>query len=274
MWQIRCAMRLIAHEYMWSLRMWVCALLLGHRLQGALKKLRTTGVAVIPRYYSEEELLVIDQCCSRALADAKDKPPDPSLIVRMPGSIRIKHLGLTDRLLRRFGLDIYILFINFVFQLRLIAPTLIYGVTHDGSFTSDAVPGKAEAVFGGNWHCDQWFHQLKAIIPLDDINLENGPLNYIPGSSGIYWEQFSYYLEKYMYNKGNPETRAMLQKRHEAMPYDISPLDSSFAERMVVKNGSYLATAKRGDLILFDTRNIHSALVPTSGYRRLLWMYF
>ena len=88
-------------------------------LQAALHQLQTIGVAVIPHYYSEEEVVIIDENCSKALESSKDKPSHSSWIDRRAGAIRLKQLQLNYPILKRFGSDIFILLVNFIFSLRL-----------------------------------------------------------------------------------------------------------------------------------------------------------
>ncbi len=123
---------------------------------------------------------------------------------------------------------------------------------------------EADYLFGVQYHFDQYFHQLKAVIPLTDVTPENGPTGYIPGSSNIHWQQFAYYLKKYQHHKTSPEIKNKLLQNTEAdRTYQKEEvLDSTFFEHLVAQKGINHATAKRGDLILFDTRNLHFATPP------------
>jgi len=277
-WQVRCALALILHEFGWRLRIrFLSQLGKRKRLGTVLGQLYKEGIAVIPNYYSDEELVLIDQYCSKALKESEDKPADEILIARRGGSVRLKQLQKKYPLLRRFSEDIFIVFINIVFSLRIRFPNLIYSVTDTKAYQS-VTEQEAKYLFGINYHFDNYFHQLKAIVVLEDVRPENGPTSFIPNSSGIHWNQFNYFLFKYKGNKVKVKscnTYKTIQEGLEKRVYDDSEfLENDFCESLIAKKTPQLITANRGSLVLFDTRNIHRATPPESGCRRLLWMYF
>lgn len=269
MLKLRCFLKLIFHDLAWELRLILAALVLPARHRDILKALRSNGAVVVPGYYSEDEMQVIEASCNQALDEAVDMPITKGKLIRMEGSIRLQHLDKRKPLLRRFARDAYLVFLNFIFEGKLSWPSVMYGVTHDGTYEHPAVPGKASARFGGHYHVDQWRHQLKGLTPLDDVVLENGPLAYIPGTSGIHWKRFDNYLAKFreaFVGKGAADGAALT--------YNSNPLDKEYFDELVKRKGVQYATCKRGDLVLFDTRNLHYATELTAGRRRIVWMYF
>ena len=92
-WQVRCAITLILHELFWRMRIRILIQFTKrNRLGTVLRKLYTDGVAVIPNYYSNEEISLIDQYCSMALKESENKPEDEISISRRGGAVRLKQL--------------------------------------------------------------------------------------------------------------------------------------------------------------------------------------
>ena len=56
---------------------------------------------------------------------------------------------------------------------------------------------------------------------------------------------------------------------------DTKPfLSNSFWDKSSKKFVSKKLTLKKGDLLIFDTRNLHKASKINNGERKILWFYF
>ena len=60
---------IVLDELFWKFRIFVFTLILGkkNKIGKALKDLKTTGVAVIPKFYSDDEALKIKEACIKIL---------------------------------------------------------------------------------------------------------------------------------------------------------------------------------------------------------------
>lgn len=270
MLKLRFLIALVVHETLWNLRLRFFELVLPKRFADVLASLRKDGTAHFPGYYSEEEMQLIEACCNKALDSAVGDKSELCTIARMPGSIRLVNLDKSLPLLRRFSHDAFAILVNLFFSGKMKWPAAMFGVTHDGSYDHPAVPGKAEEPFGGHYHVDQWFHQMKALTVLDDVSMDNGPLAYIPNTSGIHWARLDNYYTKFCYQMLPKDKRG----GGDDVKYNSHGLDEEFYRKVEAEKGVKYGTVKRGDLLLFDTRSLHYATNLKSGKRRVLWFYF
>lgn len=56
---------------------------------------------------------------------------------------------------------------------------------HSFLMVNRVVPKPDSSGSGGGWHRDSWLNQNKVFVFLSDVNEENGPFEYIPGTGGI-----------------------------------------------------------------------------------------
>ncbi|OSM00160.1 phytanoyl-CoA dioxygenase family protein [Magnetofaba australis] len=281
MWKLRALTALYRHELLWRLRMSIGAWLFRNRplgdttLGAVIKQIRDVGAAVIPGYYSEEEMRALETVCEEALSRADTEAKPPQGYRRIPGGIRYQHMQKRHPLAQRFARDPLIVALAAVFNGKFKMPSLMYGVTHDGR--RDGASAERPEPFGHHPHTDAWYHMFKALTPMEPIARENGPLCFAPGSNGIQPEASDYYVEMYKVAKREPEVMKKLKQtgvnaggetyNATGMPDDVF---AAAAARFSLAYGE----AGRGDLILFDTRCFHYATKLEQGERRILWMYF
>lgn len=277
-------LRFVIHEYAWRSRMWIYGRLLGKRHGKIFNDLRTQGYSRIPNYFSEEEMLIFDTQGKAALResanygdlDVHDKEGGMG-VMRKPGHIKIRHIDKKFPVLRRLSRDPYHILINVLFCLKFKFPSVMYFITHDGSFKDPSVPAKtgdddAPAKFGaGYWHIDLWRHTLKFFTPLKDIKLENGPTEIIPGSSGIQWDCLVNYFDKY-YSTDKSKKPLYLKKVQRER--SIVAFDEALVEKKRAQLDTAFFTANRGDLIIFDSRSLHRATNIQKGDRHIMWFYY
>ena len=111
---------------------------------------------------------------------------------------------------------------------------------------------------GSGWHRDSpYAHQFKFIVYLSDVNLENGPFEYIKKSHNSECiSQYSKYL-----NIGVAQNRLSNQ--------DIERLQDS-----KVVDESTVITGKAGTLLMANVRGLHRGMPLTSGSRLATTRYY
>jgi hypothetical protein len=122
----------------------------------------------------------------------------------------------------------------------------------------EAVPGNKGS--GGGWHRDHAnVKQSKSIVYLTDVELKNGPFQYIEGShttKNVYRDSFKYNYDQFQ----NRFTEKEVQRLIDEEPLRLKTFE-----------------AKAGTVILTDTRGIHRGKPIQSGMRyaltNYLWMH-
>jgi len=107
---------------------------------------------------------------------------------------------------------------------------------------------------GGGWHRDHKYgHDLKVLLYLTEVKEENGPFQYIPKSFHWYHHlRFATKVDQYQYT--SEEIEALLLKTPSVKIKTV--------------------TAKKGDLVIFNTNGIHRGKPIESGVRCAITNYF
>jgi len=103
---------------------------------------------------------------------------------------------------------------------------------------------------GGGWHIDNHERQIKSILYLTDVNTQNGPFTYIPGSK--------HFKDKI--------------KTYKAHANDNS--GTRFCEEDLKNKDKIEFTEAAGTCILVDVSNIHRGKVIEKGERYILTNYY
>ena len=106
---------------------------------------------------------------------------------------------------------------------------------------------------GGGWHRDSYlFPQIKLITYLSDVNEDNGPFEYIPGTHRLNNKKSDVF-------KGNYEFDA-----NRSVPSRFS--DKSIKAKYS-QNDIFRVTGQKGTAVLVDTSGIHRGMPIKSGVR-------
>lgn len=170
-------------------------------------------------------------------------------IEKIDGSLKIKNLSLSYKEIKRYASDDFYKFISFIFNLDIAPPVEIFNFSNDGSQNDYNLRGKCADNIASHPHRDLKNgkrHWLKAVILLDDVNESNGPTKLIP------------------------KTSSMLKF---GTTVDFS-IDDKKIKNLMEKNKVKNFVGKKGDMIIFDSSNIHWASNLRYGNRKLLWLYF
>ena len=223
-------------------------------LKKTIKDLNQNGYSIIPNYYSSEEIDDLNNLVDKILNQNTNKEADNNFIERVEGQIKVKHIQNRYLKLRRYSTEIIFTFLSLFFYGRPKLPSVLTTITHDGTFNHPAVPGKCKDPIAGEAHIDFYFHYLKAMILIEDINMDNGPTAILPGSCK---------------NKKLFPTYVKLMNDKST-----TVLESQTFEDLKDEHPPKYLIGKKGDLILIDTCNIHWASKIKKGVRKIIWFYF
>jgi hypothetical protein len=110
---------------------------------------------------------------------------------------------------------------------------------------------------GGGWHRDSPVsHQFKAVCYLNDVDDNNGPFQYIPGSHKNSNVLFAYF--KKVFKAG----------QYRFTEFDVENYTSKFDKRVSTISGG------AGSLVLVDTKGIHRGKPLNEGTRYVLFCYY
>ena len=266
--------RLLVHEILWKCRLKIAKLFLKKKLLGhVLSELNERGVCVIPGYYSASVMGVIITECRTELdtlspefgrldgeLEGEITIDNGVSIERYPGSIKIKNPN--NPLLNMFRQDRFLMMVAAVFCQKLGSPVAIYHLSHDGSLEHPAVPGSAEMMIAEEAHLDSPFHGLKVFTALEEINDENAPFVCLEQSAS------DLYILKKRVN--------YLMQHRDWYHFEKSPhyVEENHLNKLLEKHRAFKGTIQPGDLVLFDTCNVHYPSKMVSGLRSIFWLYF
>ena len=141
-------------ENFWRLRINLSIIIFGKnsRIGKTLYDLKNNGIAVVPKFFDNENILRIKKECTQQLdnlpiKELKSGTYVPNLILenklrveKNDGTIKIKGLHILNSFFNKIGRDFYSNIITIIYKLSLSRPFLIYNLTHDGSYNHPAVP--------------------------------------------------------------------------------------------------------------------------------------
>ena len=264
-------------ELFWKIRINILIILLLFKpnYKKIFQNLKNNGVAVINGYFSNEDVLNTLSLCEEEINKLEKNQVLKEILkvdnlllnnnVRVEkyyNSIKIKNICNSNPNLKKLAKKNFILnlLISF-YQFKInLSPYLIYSYTHDGNTNFLAAKSHYNSkMIAGEFHADGYKHNIKAYVPLKDVDEENGPLTIFKSSMYDKKIQASlnniYLTEKGILNIKNPHV------------IENETIDTNRFEK-------YVANNKKGDLLLFDTRNIHYASVLKKGERKILWYYY
>ena len=214
-----------------------------------LDNLKKKGYCHNDGYLTNKEINFIDAIAKEASQDAFNKNYSNSYldIEKIEGSIKIKHLSNHFKEVKRFSSDNFFTFMSFIFNLNYFPPVEIFNFSSDGTKNDYNLNGKCIENIASHPHRDLkpgFKHYLKAVILLDNVNENNGPTKLIPNTSN-------------MIDFG-----------------DKIDFTRETADKLINEKSLKDFSGKKGDMIIFDSSNIHWASNLNSGNRKLLWLYF
>ncbi len=216
------------------------------------------GYYHFPNYFNETEIQrLADQLDDvRIIQDKKNVDPKNGTFVKTKNFRKYRENELQNvDFLSHISSNTRFSIINFfvTLKIKLISyPRLtITKYLENQKFEQQNIPAK-------HVHFDSWNHELKVLIPLADINEDNGPTIFLPHSGSFHFKFFKQYFVSWLQSRGFIETNKT----------DMIQL-SDFLNKKPIK-----FTAKKRDIFIFDSRFLHCANNIYAGQRKVLWLYF
>lgn len=211
-----------------------------------LSDLELNGVTVIPNYYSEEKCDQIKSEIDNLINDATVK----KWVDKDGSDTRVYGAHNHSDKIMEFHKD--------QFLTRIGEQYTRCELINSHTLGARLIPTPNNLGSGQGWHRDSVFRiQYKSIVYLTDVTEENGPFEYILGSHKI-----STIYKSIIENKFNSNQNRLEEEQIENF------LNSN---QHLYKQ---LYTAKKGSVILVDTRGIHRGTPIKDGNRYALTNYF
>lgn len=118
---------------------------------------------------------------------------------------------------------------------------------------------KKKIGLGREWHCDSWKNEIKLMMFLNDITIDNGPLEIIPGSNIV---------------KKNPIRKQYLKNIFKTIYPSNFNSDLLYFDQISDNIEKKKIVGKAGSIAIFNTRLLHRASFLKKGFRDVIWAYF
>lgn len=171
-------------------------------------------------------------------------------LLEIPGSKRYKNLHKYSFFQDFSKLGVFQEYANSCINAKRSCVTVMYSITQ-------YEPG--QKIFAGHPHFDTFKHQVKFMIAIDDICIDNGPVEIIPESTGFHFKLWKYYFLSFCSLSG-------LLKNYKPI-WNADFYDMYSGEKK-------MCTLKAGDCLVFNSRLLHKASCINKGFRRVLWIYY
>ena len=207
-----------------------------------LKELRNNGVCVAPITFDDNFLLLSIDEIDKTINSADISGSDYRTFGAEKKSPTIKHLFSDHKLL----LDAAC---KYLYSDTILQTTLAAKLT----FQPDNLGS------GQGWHRDSYSKQFKAMVYLSDVGEDSGPFEYLLGS-----HRYGKIIHEIMIKKKD----GRLLSHSRFTDDEIHDLK----QKLSLKSVKYVA--KKGTVILFDSRGLHRGSPIKSGYRYALTNYY
>ena len=200
-------------------------------------------------FYKNINLESTIQACNKI----KNKCSD---VLKLHGSIRYKRLEKYSSYIKSLTLNQRWIDLNYLYTFKKSIPVTMLSETKK---INDEL--KDTEIFAEYPHFDIYKHQLKMALALTDIEIDNGPTEILPRTSSYQFGALVSYFSSWLdLNKVTNDTKPFLSDK--------------FIKKLYKNNITKKLTLRKGDLLIFDTRNFHKATKIFSGKREILWFYF
>lgn len=256
------------HEFFFKLRYFLIMLIINSiqlrkknssfmkELSFSFNEFSKNGFVKLRSFYSNNEVKYLNIISNQILNDTilkKKLKDNDTRLEQIDGSIKIKQILDDYKELGRFTNGALLQIFSLLFNCKIMRPEVILNISHDGSYNQSLIPGICSKNIADHPHIDVkegYKRYLKAFVILEDLTNDNGPTQIIPNSSDN--KKIIKYLN---ISNGSNKLKETIDK--------------------ISNNSNEVSlTGKKGDLVIFDSRNIHWAGILKKGIRKLLWIYF
>lgn len=216
---------------------------LSDRQRKSLVTLERDGIHIIPGYYTA------DQCAAlrSTIDEIIDRAKDSAWVDNEKSDHRVNAAERVSPEVASFCDDPFIVDIARSLSQREVLPrfTLAARLEHKEG-------GKGS---GAGWHRDSLGFQFKAMLYLSDVTMDNGPFQFFKGSHKRFYQLRNYIADI---------SRGFV----DIVRYSDGQVARLPQEDLVT------ATAKAGDLVLFNSSGVHRGMPTRAGVRYALTIYF
>lgn len=206
-----------------------------------LQQLEENGVAVIPNFFSEEE-------CQILIDDFENIDKKYAKLGEDKRIFGIEHLSESFKKLFHD---------NQMFK-NIGKAYLGDEVVLQTTMAAKIEPKEGEIYgSGGCWHRDSFSRQFKAIVYLDDVEIDNGPFMYVHGSHKM------------------KNIKKVIDGLDDHSPGNYRYTDKEFEKcKDILGEDITYYTAPKGTLLLADIRGLHTGMPIKKGHRYTIFNYY
>ena len=231
-------------ELKFFLTRYILVYFLPQKIRNIILSLRVNGYCLMKEFYSIETI----NCLENYLKKIERLNLD---LYEVKGTKKYRNLD-GNEFLRLFADKFQLIIINFCFSLKFNQASLKFLITKK-------IPGKNQQILASHVHFDSFKNELKVMVPLSDVTDENAPTLILPKSGNYHFKFLKQYFVSWL-----QVHKFINENKENTIPYDFL-IKNKLTKRMLLR---------KGDIIIFDSRFLHSASSIKKGYRSILWLYF
>ena len=229
--------RVLASSYIEPLRRRKRRKIIFNKHSAIINPLMNDGIYVIPDYLTEEQ-------CNKACVELSEVFATKNQFVQSNDDKRV------------FGVECYVEVAAWLKNDTFLSDIAEY-VNGEPSEAFFVLGGSLEAgnngSSGGGWHRDAYHSQIKGMIYLTDVTVNNGPFEYVKGSHKL--------------------SSIIRQHRNENIELLQDRFSDADALTIIQKDSNHKVVGRRGTLVLFNSTGLHRGAPISDGLRLSLTSY-
>ena len=217
------------------------------------------GFCKVESFYTQNEVNYLQNLLIKDTLDYNQiKNKNVDLEVK-DGMIKIKQIEIIKPEIKRFLNSLELLLLSTFFYFKLKKCVSILSLSQSSDNQIPGLKGKCVEPIASLPHVDSFKPYLKGIIFLKDVNINNAPTAIYPKSVT------NKFINEYVSLHKNKKTHWSKENIYGFL---------NDQQKEIVKKNSKFLVGKKGDLVLFDSRDIHWATDLKLGSRKVLHLYF
>ena len=175
------------------------------------------------------------------------------------GMMKVKAIENSKPEIKKFLNSVEFLLISIFFYFKFKRCLGILSLSQSEDNQIPGLKGRCVEPIANTPHVDSFKPYLKGIIFLEDVEINNGPTAIFPKSVS------KEFINGYVSLHKNKKTHFSYENIYAFLNDD---------QKKSIKSKAHLLVGKKGDLALFDSRDIHWATDLKIGSRKVLHLYF